>query len=206
MFAKALSRDAKAALALLGRSRWSPEAYLAGGTACALHLGHRISVDFDFFTPGAFDVSQILRSLKKIGSFKLEEQSEGTLLGTFEKIRFSLFTYPYPVLFPFATYLEVPISDLRDIAAMKIAAIGSRGIQRDFIDLYFICRSGISVAEVLSLYRRKFGDSASQQIHLQKSLVYFADAEAGKVPKMRVKVEWDEVKRYFMEEVKKLAK
>ena len=89
---------------------------------------------------------------------------------------------------------------------MKIAAIGSRGIQRDFIDLYFICRSGISVAEALSLYQRKFGDSASQQIHLQKSLVYFADAEAGEVPKMLVKVEWNEVKRYFMEEVKKLAK
>ena len=204
MFAKALSRDAKASLALLGRSRWFPSAYLAGGTACALHLGHRVSVDFDFFTPEAFETSQILKSLKQIGAFKLEEQSQGTLLGTFEKIRFSLFTYPYPVLFPLTAYLEVPILDLRDIAAMKIAAIGSRGIKRDFIDLYFICRSGISVKKVLSLYQRKFSGSASQQIHLQKSLIYFADAEMGKMPKMLVDLEWEQVKRYFEDQIKKL--
>ena len=89
---------------------------------------------------------------------------------------------------------------------MKIAAIGSRGIQRDFIDLYFICRSGISVTEALSLYQRKFGGSASQRIHLQKSLVYFADAETGEVPRMWVEVEWEEVKQYFVDEVRKLAR
>ena len=205
MFAKVLSRDAKAALALLGRSRWLPEAYLGGGTACALHLGHRISVDFDFFTPKAFDASQVLKSLKKIGRFKLEEQSKGNLLGAFEKIRFSLFTYPYPVLFPLGTYLGVPVLDLRDIAAMKIAAIGSRGIKRDFIDLYFMCRSGISLEDGLSLYQRKFGESASQRIHLQKSLIYFADAEMGELPRMLVYLEWKQVKKYFEDQVKKLT-
>lgn len=192
-------------MALLGRSRWFPSTYLAGGTACALHLGHRISVDFDFFTPQAFEVSQILRKLNKIGRFELDEQSHGTLLGTFQKIRFSLFTYPYPVLFPFADYVGVPLLDLRDIAAMKIASIGSRGIRRDFIDLYFICRSGISVEQALSLYHRKYGSSASQRIHLQKSLVYFADAETGEAPKMLVGIDWEEVKQYFVDEVRKLA-
>lgn len=203
MFAKALSRDAEAALALLGQSRWLPQAYLAGGTACALHLGHRISVDFDFFTPDVFDVSKVLHSLNKIGAFELDEQSQGTLLGAFEKIRFSLFTYPYPVLFPLIPYLKVPLLDLRDIAAMKMAAVGSRGIKRDFIDLYFICRSGISVEEVFSLYQRKYGDSASQRIHLQKSLVYFADAEMGEMPKMLVDVKWEQVKTYFEDQIKK---
>lgn len=206
MFAKALPRDQKTALALLGRSRWFPKAYLAGGTACALHLGHRISVDFDFFTAEAFDLSQILKKLKKIGRFELEEQSQGTFLGTFEKIRFSLFTYPYPILFPLTSYLDVPVLDLRDIAAMKIAAIGSRGIKRDFIDLYFICRSGITLKEAISLYRRKFGMSASQEIHLQKSLVYFDDAEPGEMPRMLKETGWEEIKQYFVDEVRKLAR
>jgi predicted nucleotidyltransferase component of viral defense system len=205
MFTKTLFGNTKTALAILGKSHLMDNAYLAGGTACALQIGHRISVDLDFFTPQEFDAEELVRSLKNIGEFKLDKQSWGTILGEFEKIKFSIFVYKYPVLFPFRSLVDINILDLRDIAAMKINAISTRGIKRDFIDLYFICQKGISLKETLSFYNRKYRTLASNIVHIQKSLVYFVDAEMTAMPKMLKKVAWEDVKRYFENEVKKLV-
>ncbi|MBI5144706.1 MAG: nucleotidyl transferase AbiEii/AbiGii toxin family protein [Candidatus Omnitrophica bacterium] len=138
MFTKTLFGNTKKALAILGKSHLMDNAYLAGGTACALQIGHRISVDLDFFTPEEFDAKELTRSLRKIGKFELDKQSWGTILGVLEKVKFSIFVYRYPVLFPFKSLFDINIIDLRDIAAMKIDAISTRGIRRDFVDLYFI--------------------------------------------------------------------
>jgi len=205
MFTKTLFGNTKTALAILGKSHLMDNAYLAGGTACALQIGHRISVDLDFFTPQEFDAEELVRSLKNIGEFKLDKQSWRTILGEFEKIKFSIFVYKYPVLFPFKSLVGINILDLRDVATMKINAISIRGIKRDFIDLYFICQKGVSLKEALSLYDRKYGTLASNIVHIQKSLVYFVDAEMAAMPKMLKKVTWEEVKKFFENEVKKLV-
>lgn len=204
MFTKALFGNTKETLAILGKSHLMDNAYLAGGTACALQIGHRISVDLDFFTPREFNAKELTRSLKNIGEFKLDKQSWGTILGVLEKVKFSIFVYKYPVLFPYKVMFGINILDLRDIAAMKIDAISTRGIKRDFIDLYFICREGISLKETLSFYDRKYGTLASNIVHIQKSLVYFIDAEATIVPKMLKETTWEGIKKYFENEVKKL--
>lgn len=206
MFTETLFGNTEKALAILGKSHLLDNAYLAGGTACALQIGHRISVDLDFFTPQEFDAKELVRALKNIGKFKLDRQSWGTILGEFEKIKFSIFVYKFPVLGPFKSLSGINILDLRDIAAMKIDAISTRGIKRDFIDLYFICQKGISLKEVLSLYDRKYGTLASNIVHIQKSLVYFVDAEMTTVPKMLKEVAWEDVKKYFEDGVKKLVK
>jgi len=181
-------------------------AYLAGGTACALQLGHRISIDLDFFTSKEFEVKELIRALKRISKFEVEKQSWGTVLGTFEGIKFSIFVYKYPVLFPFKSLFGINILDLRDIAAMKIDAISTRGIKRDFMDLYFICQEGLSLSKILSFYNHKYGTLTSNIVHIQKSLVYFVDAEASIMPKMLKKVNWENVKEYFELQVKKLVK
>ena len=205
MFTKTLSRNTKDALAILGKSQLMDKAYLGGGTACALQVGHRISVDLDFFTNKEFDSKELIRSLKKIGKFKVQRQSWGTILGTMERISFSIFVYKYPVLFPYKTLFNINILDLRDIVAMKIDAICTRGLKRDFIDLYFICQKGLSLQECLFFYDRKYGKLTSNIIHVQKSLVYFVDAEISQMPKILKPCRWEEVKRFFEREVKKIA-
>ena len=202
LFTKTLSKNTKKALALLSDFPFPEKTYLAGGTACALHLGHRISVDLDFFTPIKFDSKAVLHALKDHGEFKLEQQSWGTILGLFSEVKFSLFVYEYPLLFPSHSFQRIPIADLRDIAAMKIEAISSRGIKRDFMDLYFICQSGIALKEILDLYDRKYQQHKSNTIHILKSLIYFVDADATAVPKMLKTVDWKKVKRFFEDEVK----
>lgn len=205
MFTKALSGNAQTTLAILGQSGLMNNAYLAGGTACALQLGHRISVDFDFFTPEEFEAKEMIKSLEKIGKFKLDRHSWGTVLGVLEGVKFSIFTYKYPVLFPFQAIAGINVLALRDIAAMKVDAISSRGIKRDFIDLYFICRGGLALNEALLFYDQKYNTLASNIIHIQKSLVYFQDAELTPMPQMLQPCDWAAVKKYFEQEVRKLV-
>lgn len=205
MFEKTLSKDTKKALAVLGKSDLLNKAYLAGGTACALQIGHRISVDLDFFTLEEFDVAAVIRSLKEMGTFDLDRTTWGTILGTFNKVKFSLFVYQYPLLFPRRNFNGIGLADLRDITAMKIEAISSRGIKRDFIDLYCICRKGMPLKEALELYDRKYNNLASNRIHILKSLVYFADAETSPIPKMLETVDWNKVKKFFEREVPPLV-
>ena len=206
MFEEALIERTKDHLALLGRSGLFKGAYLAGGTAVALQLGHRISIDFDFFTRKKFVPSALARALARLGSFEAEQADRGTVQGTFEGVRLSLFFYDHPLIHKPLKYLALTLADLRDIAAMKVDAVASRGVKRDLVDLYFICQSGYSLSDLLNFYNQKYGLLASNFVHIQKSLVYFEDAEPNPMPRMLKEVRWEEVKKYFINEVKKLAK
>lgn len=206
MFEETLIKRANDSLAILGRSGILKDAYLAGGTAAALQMGHRISVDFDFFTTKEFMPKKFSTALSKLGSFDEDLADKGTVLGKFERVKFSLFIYKYPLIFPATKYLSLNIADIRDIAAMKIDAIATRGAKRDFIDLFFICQSGYHIGQLLDFYDKKYENLATTKIHIMKSLVYFEDAESDETPKMLKKVDWKDVKKYFENEVRKLVK
>jgi len=202
MFKEVLIKNTKEHLALLGRSGILKDAYLAGGTGCALQLGHRVSIDFDFFTVKPFAPKVVASELARIAAFEVEEIDKGTVLGKFMGTKFSLFVYQYPLVFPSLQYLSVSIADIRDIAAMKIDAISSRGTKRDFVDLYFICQKNYRLSELLNIYDKKYGMLASNLMHIKKSLIYFDDADADVMPVMLKGIEWADVKKYFEREVK----
>lgn len=207
MFTETLFGNTQELLALLESSQLLQEAYLAGGTAAALQLGHRISVDLDFFTSKEFDAKKSAAAFKRaLGRrFTAEQLSRGTIKGHFKEVRFSLFAYDYPVLFPFKKFNRTNLLDLRDIAAMKAAAISDRGTKRDFIDLYFICQQGLSLARILMFYDRKYGKLEANRIHIQKSLVYFADAEKEEMPRMLKEISWREIRKFFEIEITKMS-
>lgn len=208
MFTEALFGNTQELLALLGNSGLLKDSYLAGGTASALQLGHRISIDLDFFTPKKFDAQWFAQTLKGLlkKEFVIEQTSWGTMLGHFKEVRFSLFVYNYPILFPFKKFSRLNLLDLRDIAAMKVAAISARGTKRDFVDLYFICKREISLTYALKLYDHKYQRLEANRIHIQKSLVYFVDAEKEEMPEMLKKASWEEIKRFFEKEVRKMLR
>lgn len=205
MFTEVLFGNTQTILARLSRSRLLKEAYLAGGTGLALQLGHRVSVDLDFFTPEDFNPAQRASELKSLTRLKVEEIKDGTVIGNIGRIRFSLFHYQYPVLFPFKHFAGVKVADFRDITPMKISAICGRGKKRDFIDLYFICQK-IDLKQALTLYQRKYRGLSNNLVHIYKSLVYFQDAETEPMPRMFIRVNWTEVKHFLEDEVKKIWK
>ena len=205
MFTNTLSQNAADALALLGKSGILKDAYLAGGTACALQLGHRISLDLDFFTNQEFSTEMVLKQLEELPGFKLSETEKWTILGSFPKVKFSYFYYRYPLVNKTALFSKIRVASLEDIAAMKIAAICDRGTKRDFIDLYFLVQQGLSLNKILKLYDKKYGKLSNNIYHILRSLNYFVDADPQHSPKMFKKVSWEEVKEFFTLQTRKLT-
>ena len=206
MFEQALSNDTKPNLAAVGKTALAGQFYLAGGTALALHLGHRLSCDLDFFTRGRFNIDQILSILKSLGKVNVTQVTDDTFNGQLNGSSISFFIYPYPVLEPFSMYAGVQVASITDIAAMKVDAITRRGKKRDFIDLYFIARHSIPLAQAMENYFRKFSGFNISRIHVIKSLSYFSDAEGDDMPEMIKPVRWQDVKKYFQKENTALAK
>lgn len=205
MFVKGLPKNIQSNLALLGKSGVTKWFYLAGGTATALWLGHRISVDLDFFTQKSFDSKKLQAKLKKLGNLEVENISEGTFNSVFEGTTLSFFIYPYPLLEECEKIWEVQIAGLTDIACMKIDAISSRGTKRDFVDLYFICQKHDSLVNLLAAFDKKYRGSGCSRIHVLKSLTYFADAEEQAMPRMLIPVKWKDIKQFFEKEVEKIG-
>lgn len=201
---EALSEETKKSFSLLEKMALVGQFYLAGGTALALQLGHRISLDLDFFDKNEFDEIQLTQQLSKIGKFNLEKKAPQTILGILENTKVSFLNYSYPLLFPFKTIESIKIADSRDIACMKIDAIASRGAKRDFIDVYFAAKEFASLTEILKLFAQKYASLNYNLVHVKKSLVFFDDAESDPMPKMLNPVNWGNIKKFFQEEVVKL--
>lgn len=201
-----LGADAEKTLRILSRQDFLRSFYLAGGTGCALHIGHRLSHDFDFFSPNEFDIFAIQNSLRNQGRFVIDYSDANTLVGRFDGTKISLFRYAYPLLEEAVDRLGVRVASLVDIGCMKIDAISSRGTRRDFVDLFFILKSlGLDLRALFGSFERKYGPDGFNRHHVLKSLVYFADADKEPEPKMLVDFCWDEAKRYFVESVRTLG-
>src|SRR3989338_6101611 len=120
MFGNTLSGNAQKTLALLGKSGLVRNAYLAGGSALALHFGHRYSIDFDFFTREKFDPIKLSVNFKKLDRFKQTLAKGISLIGEFNEIKLSYFQYDYPLIGQVIIFNEVNVASVEDIAAMKL--------------------------------------------------------------------------------------
>jgi hypothetical protein len=116
------------------------QAYLAGGTALAIHLRHRVSMDLDFFTEAPFDAGAYARVLaSRFGDFVATRIDDGTvngLLGAI-KVQFLDASTQKNLVGP-ALLAGVRVASTEDILAMKLQVILDRGELRDYFDLMCI--------------------------------------------------------------------
>ncbi|MEW6110298.1 MAG: nucleotidyl transferase AbiEii/AbiGii toxin family protein [Nitrospirota bacterium] len=183
------------------------DAVLAGGTALALHLGHRISIYLDFFTGKVFNPEDIISALRKTGlHFRIISEGEGYLIFEADGIKVSIFKYDYPFLERTAGYEGVPVAGIADIASMKVIAISQRGTKRDFIDLYFVLQK-MPFHIIADHMIKRFGKERINPIHIGKSLVYFSDAESNPEPDYikGSEINWDKVKKFFRNHVRQFV-
>ena len=198
-----LGADAEKALQVLSRQDFMGSFYLAGGTGCALHIGHRRSHDFDFFSQIKFEIFPIQNSLRNQGQFVIDYSDSDTLVGRFNGTKISLFHYAYPLIEEAVNDLGVRVASLVDIGCMKIDAISSRGTKRDFVDLFFILKNlGIDMKAFFGHFERKYGPESFNRHHVLKSLVYFDDADKEPEPEMLIDFSWTATKRFFVESVR----
>lgn len=206
MFGSVLSGAAQTALAVLGESGLVKNAYLAGGSALALHYGHRYSIDFDFFSTEPFLPDTLSRRLQNLGIFK-ETFSKGiSLIGSFNGIKMSYFQYEYPLIAPTTEFLHVTVAHPHDIGAMKLTAIMDRGTKRDLVDLYELHEQGVTVEQLFDMYDKKYQKLSANMFSLIKALGYFDETELSTMPEMIRAVSWEEVKQFFSAESLRLAK
>lgn len=198
-----LPDEQKELFKLLSRQEWLKSFYLIGGTALALQIGHRRSLDFDFIIESDFCAKEIIGRLKRLGEFALFDEMENTINGLLNSVNISFLKYEYLLIRAPHKYNNIIISDILDIALMKINAISGRGSRKDFIDIYFLLNI-FSLSELFEQYKNKYGLEISNNYHLLKSLVYFEDAEKEPMPAMIKSVEWPEVKDTIIHKVRKM--
>lgn len=184
--------------------------YLAGGTALAIQVGHRRSVDLNWFSTTALDPMDVAADLKDSGiPFAVGDIDEGTLHGTARGVKLSFHEYRYPPLVPPVEWPEyrVALAGLKDLACMKLSAVSGRGRKKDSIDIFALGREHFTLSQMLDLYGRKY--EVSDLAHTVYALTYFDDAEEEETPEMLWQVEWDDVKRtiegWVRDYVRKLA-
>ncbi|MBN1632765.1 MAG: nucleotidyl transferase AbiEii/AbiGii toxin family protein [Ignavibacteria bacterium] len=173
--------------------------YLAGGTALALQIGHRLSEDFDFFTNRDFNVNDLSFQLAENLNFKKVSEDINTLIGVIDNIRVSFIGFKYKTIGEFLLNDNLRIASVQDIACMKLSAITQRSTKKDFVDIYYLLHT-YSLKKLFEYYNNKFDLSEYESV-LKKSLVYFRDAEDDPMPKMIKDISWTEVKRYIEEKV-----
>lgn len=187
---------------ILVQQTWLEKFYLVGGTALALYLGHRRSVDFDFFCVHDIQRRTLRERLARLGVFQLFTEADNSIEGTLDTVRVSFFTYRYPLLQPLLPQQHLRIADMLDIALMKLDAISGRGSRKDFVDLYFLLRQ-YPLPVLLTNYAKKYGVHLNNQYHLLKSLLYFADAERDPMPRMTKRLPWPVVTRNIISTVRR---
>ena len=177
---------------------------LVGGTALALHIGHRLSYDFDLFTEkplsdALFKKTQRVFSGEKIRPiFRSKEQYDIFVSGVKTTFRY----YPYPPVYPCKKYQGVPLLSIKDIGASKAFAIGQRAAYRDYVDMYFILHEEYAtLAELIALSQKKYGDDFNGRLFLEQ-LVYLGDISDTKVEFLRSAL----TKRQVVEGLKKEVK
>ncbi len=204
MFAEAIDPPAKQALGIIGKTATDRGFYLAGGTGAAIQLGHRVSIDLDFFSFENFDPDELERFLAATGIiFSNQRTSAGTLQGLMEKVNISFFFYPYPLIRPPIAFQEVKVAELIDIGLMKMTAIASRGAKKDFVDLFFIIRK-LDTLNLFIEFEKKFPSARIDLYHYVRSLTFFEEAENDPDPHMLVSWDWTNIKNFFLQYVKNL--
>lgn len=175
---------------------------LVGGTALALQLGHRKSVDLDLF--GFWNPEEALQ--KHLAGFRNVKKTGGQEKMQFyqiDNVKVDFVTYPFAWLDPPVEEDGVRLAGVRDIGAMKLLAITKRGAKKDFVDLYFLLKR-FSVSEMVGWFKEKY--PAFDWFIVMRSLAYFEDADNDLPPTMLVPFDWEEAKATIREAVRAYAR
>jgi len=180
--------------------------YLVGGTALALRIGHRKSVDLDLFSNFSFDVVQLLENLTADYNFNLFFSANNTIKGSIDSIKVDLLSHRYPLIAELVVEEKIEMLSLQDIIAMKLNAISTSGQRvKDFIDIFYLLRK-FSIEQMIGYYKEKY--TQYNEVSVLKSLVYFDDVDFNDWPEITTepRLKWQVVKDELEKSVKKYLK
>lgn len=155
---------------------FAPQFGLVGGTAIALYLGHRRSIDFDLFTLRPFDIQKIKTQIHKTA--KIEHifiQGEGELTVLVNQVRVTFYHYPYPIEFTESLEGTIKLPNLLTLGAMKAFALGKRAKWKDYVDLFFLLKQ-FPLTKIIFKADELFGSEFNEKL-FRVQLSYFKDVD-----------------------------
>ncbi len=194
-------------LRFIGQQSFAKRFYLAGGTALSLRLGHRVSIDLDFFS-ATDEVTrptrhEILTALTDLSPQAIEDV-DGNLLLEISSLHVGFFGYGYTLLESTDSVENMAVASIIDIALMKLDALISRGSRKDFYDLYFIVQQ-ISLPTLLQMAQTKYPYARDFELMAIESLILFENADQDVQPTLLINITWDEVRQFFIAQAQMLG-
>jgi hypothetical protein len=185
--------------------------YLGGGTALAIQLGHRVSADLDFFVRKDHEFSALMDEVQNLGmNTTMISQTSSHCELIMESIKVDYLRERISTRFPLKTVVfeggSFQMADPADIGRMKLLSIASRGGKKDFIDLYCLTRTVITLEELLTLVLEEQGTIRFNRLLFLKGLVDFEEAEKEAQPFMLWEIDWNKVKEDLGVEVKQIGR
>lgn len=182
------------------------EFYLAGGTALALQIGHRISVDFDLFSTEEIS-KNLLPKVKHVFDGKSVSPSVNNpdeLTVFVDKTKLTFLFYPFPLLSKLIDYEGVKLLSVKEIAATKAYTIGRRGAYKDYLDLYFIISQNYaSLNDIIETSEKKYRNEFNSRLFLEQ-LIYLEDVEDTQVTLLKESMPKEKLIVFFEEEIRKI--
>jgi len=183
-----------------------PQFYLAGGTALALQIGHRMSDDFDLFTEKDIpaDLLEKVEKIFKDSKINIITNHSEQLSLIVDQTKVDFVKYPFSLILDLTEYEKVKIIKILETAAMKAYTIGRRATYKDYIDLYFILsEKHSSLPEIIKISKEKFKEHFDPRLFLEQ-LVYLEDIQEGPIQFLKKKVGKKELEDFFQEEIKRI--
>ena len=166
---------------------------LIGETNLALRLGHRKSIDLDFFCNTLFSESELEQIIfKTFSGSQIVHADYQTRQYFIKKVKVEFIGFRYPLLNDIETINEIRLFSFEDTIAAKLSAVLGRGAKKDFYDIYEILKK-YTLSTILDHFRKKFNQE--NVFPLLKSLNYFDDAENEPNPISLKNISWEEVKK-----------
>ena len=151
--------------------------YMVGGTAIALHIGHRRSIDFDLFAAAKLNKTRIKSSLLQIPFNQIpifEDYDQLHVL--INQVKVTFFNFPYPVKHPIKVGTYITIPSLLTLAAIKAFALGRRAKWKNYVDTYFILRDYYTIPEICHEAEEIFGQQFSEKL-FREQLAFHKDID-----------------------------
>lgn len=195
----------KTAAEIMPRFAKFKEFYLVGGTALALQIGHRRSIDFDFFSDKPLPARLLERAKRSVSpdavsvTYRSAEQLNVSVRG----IKATFLFFDYPVVKPLLPYKGLSIASVHEIAAMKAFSIGKRLSFKDYVDWYFLLKEHhVEIKEVIAIAQKKFGGDFNDRLFLGQ-LVSLSDVPTQTIDFLRGEVTREEIGKFLDNSVRK---
>jgi hypothetical protein len=180
--------------------------YLAGGTALALQIGHRLSVDFDLFCDGPIHRTLLSRVTKVFPSFPVRPiiNNRDQLTAFISSVKLTFLSYPFPLIEPFVSVEGLRMLSVKEIGATKAYTIGRRGTYKDYVDLYFIiAEHHASLDEIMAMAEKKFRHEFNSRLFAEQ-LLFLDDVQDYDIDFLKQPIAAADITEFFRDRIREL--